>query len=199
MEAQLSFLPQTPAVDRRTPREPIARTALIEGQYRRWLRRRWGAGPTIGWVMLNPSTADHARDDPTLLRIMGFSLRWGYGGLVVVNLYPFISASPRACRRWLQSFRCDIAEPDWSARDAYIRNHSDCAQALADCDLVMAAWGAGADPDDIAMWMDQVGAELGAIDLHCLGRNADGSPKHPLARGVHRVPDDQRPMLWRPL
>jgi hypothetical protein len=22
------------------------------------------------------------------------------------------------------------------------------------------------------------------------------APKHPMARGVHRVPDDQKPILW---
>jgi hypothetical protein len=30
-----------------------------------------------------------------------------------------------------------------------------------------------------------------------LGATADGSPKHPLARGVHRVPDDRQPLVWR--
>jgi hypothetical protein len=34
-------------------------------------------------------------------------------------------------------------------------------------------------------------------DLWCWGTNADGSPKHPMARGKHRIPADQPPILWR--
>lgn len=186
---QLSFLPPDPETDRRLPREPIARAALIDGNYRRWLKRKWGAGPMVGWGMLNPSDASGKIDDPTLWRIMGFSYRWGYGGLVVGNIYPFISANPQACRRWRQSI-----DEDTSAREAFIRNHEDCAALFGDCALVMAAWGAGADRDDVDRWLEAVGADR---DWHCIGTTADGSPKHPLARGVHRVPDDARPQVWR--
>lgn len=34
-------------------------------------------------------------------------------------------------------------------------------------------------------------------DLWCWGTNADGSPKHPMARGAHRIPADQKPIIWR--
>ena len=65
-----------------------------DGLYRWTLRRRWGDGDDVVWVMLNPSTADANKDDPTLRRIIQFSDGWGYGGLLVVNLLPFRSSNP---------------------------------------------------------------------------------------------------------
>ena len=35
------------------------------------------------------------------------------------------------------------------------------------------------------------------IDLYAFGLNANGTPKHPLARGKNRIPDDAVPFLWR--
>lgn len=202
MTAQLSLLPDEPVEDHRRPQEPIARAALVEGRCRRWLKRKWGAGPLVAWAMLNPSTADGRADDPTLWRIMGFSYRWGYGGLVVGNVYPVISPSPAIARAWRASFAGMAAPIDAAAsetaRGEWDRNMTDCAALFDECSLVMAAWGAHAVHADVAQWAGGIEADLGhPIDWHCLGRTSDGSPKHPLARGHHRVPDDQRPMKWR--
>ena len=35
------------------------------------------------------------------------------------------------------------------------------------------------------------------VDLVCLGLTKDGYPKHPMARGAHRIPRDQQPILWK--
>ena len=32
------------------------------------------------FCMLNPSTADALKNDPSIRRLMGFALRWGFGG-----------------------------------------------------------------------------------------------------------------------
>lgn len=199
MVAQLALFADPVQPGARRPPEPIIRGALIEGNYRRWLYRGWGSGPCIFWGMSNPSDAGAERDDPTLWRIMGFSYRWGFGSLYVANESPFISASPGAARRWRSSWSPDAADPDWSARDAWVRNCYDAAETAGKCDFHMAAWGNCSDPADLALWLEHVELEAKKpIDWHCLGVTVSGAPKHPLARGHHRVPDDVRPLPWRP-
>lgn len=44
--------------------------------------------------MLNPSTADETKDDPTIRRCIDFARRLGYGGLYAVNLYAWRARGP---------------------------------------------------------------------------------------------------------
>jgi hypothetical protein len=64
------------------------------GRYRYRLWRRWADGPTVLFVMLNPSTADADVDDPTIRRCIGFARSWGAGALEVVNLYAWRATQP---------------------------------------------------------------------------------------------------------
>src|SRR5574337_242506 len=50
---------------------------------------------TITFIMLNPSTADANTDDPTIRRCKGFARGWGYGRLLIVNLFAFRATDPR--------------------------------------------------------------------------------------------------------
>lgn len=70
-------------------------------RYRYWLHRRVAATGKEGlvFVMLNPSTADDANDDPTIRRCMAFARRWGYGELTVVNLFALRATNPDDLRR----------------------------------------------------------------------------------------------------
>lgn len=47
--------------------------------------------------MLNPSRADATDDDPTVRRCLGFASAWGYGSLLIHNLYVF--SVGRGCGR----------------------------------------------------------------------------------------------------
>lgn len=144
--------------------DSIERTAILSGDgvYRYRLARRWSDGEQVTFVMLNPSTADHTVDDPTLKKVMKLSRAWGYGGLQVVNLYAFRSPDPR-----------DL----WAATDPVgPENNEHLRAAGAEGGLMVAAWGNNAQPERIA----EVLAFPGFGELHCLAVNAGGQPKHPL-------------------
>ena len=44
--------------------------------------------------MLNPSTADEAKLDPSCTRARNYAERWGYGALVVTNLFGWRATDP---------------------------------------------------------------------------------------------------------
>ena len=71
-------------------------SADVRGDYRYTLVRTWNstAEPLV-FILLNPSTADASQDDPTIRRCIGFAKRWGFGGIVVVNLYAYRATKPR--------------------------------------------------------------------------------------------------------
>jgi hypothetical protein len=79
----------------------MIRTALFSqcGRFRYRLGRRWAEGPTVAFVLLNPSAADAYSDDPTVRRCVDFARRWGYGALAVVNLYAYVATDPEDLRR----------------------------------------------------------------------------------------------------
>src|SRR6478736_7196430 len=63
--------------------------------YRWWLFRLWNLKlPLIIWIMMNPSTADHRKNDPTIMKIIRYSQLWGYGAILVLNIYAFRSSKP---------------------------------------------------------------------------------------------------------
>ena len=67
-----------------------------DGTHRYQLERIWDeAKPIVMFVMLNPSTADWKENDPTIRRCLGFAKRWGFGGLLVGNLFSFRSTNPK--------------------------------------------------------------------------------------------------------
>lgn len=110
---------------------PICRGASFDRtrRYRYRLTRLWDAArPTLGVIMLNPSTADARRDDPTIRRCMGLARAWGYGGIEVVNLFAWRTRTPAALRR--------VADPVGRRNDAWLRR---LARRGAD---VLFAWGA---------------------------------------------------------
>jgi hypothetical protein len=180
----------------RRPQEPIVRRALIEGCYRRWLFRGWSAGPVAFWGMLNPSEGSADRDDPTLWQVMKISCRLGFGSAYVGNLYPLISSKPDVMYRWRDTFEADPGERD--SYGAFVRNILDVADLCRRCDAHFAAWGDGVGrPADLLHWLMRLDEILKRpIAWECFGLNASGSPKHPLARGKHRIPDDMQPIAW---
>ena len=69
------------------------------GRYRYHLWREWDATlPTVIWILLNPSTADASVPDPTLKKCIGFAKRWGFGSVVVRNLFCLRTPKPKVMK-----------------------------------------------------------------------------------------------------
>lgn len=142
----------------------MLRDAVISecGTYRYELIRRWDASlPRVGWIMLNPSTADASVDDPTIRRCIGFAKSWGYGGIVVRNLYALRATDPREL--WKHP------SPTGPDNDTYLMES-------VDEPITVCAWGAnGRRGDAVINALSDAGAAL-----HHLGLTKAGVPKHPL-------------------
>ncbi|MDE1914682.1 MAG: DUF1643 domain-containing protein [Sphingomonadales bacterium] len=174
----------------------IQRRADVSGDCRWTLTRKWGAGLTACVIGHNPSTADGTKDDPTSRWWNAWFQRFGFGGYVAVNLYPWRSANPADVYARVDG----IDRGDWAARDElYLSNLGMVVDHAKRADQVFVCWGAIARE---CLWLDQVIEEIQTgeapyPDLWCWGKTDSGAPKHPLARGKHRIPADQKPILWR--
>lgn len=168
-------------------------SAAISGQYRYELRRWWDLTlPWAVWIMLNPSTADASLNDPTLRRCIGFTERNGCGGLIVVNLYAWRTPDPA---RLLGPAGSGGMTGIFNA--AYVTNAIELGQESGG--PVIAAWGAwlGNHTKKAPPYTPAHSLALRqGVQLQCFGTTKDGHPKHPLARGLHRIPDDQPLQPW---
>lgn len=136
--------------------------------YRYVLTREFGGDSTCLFVMLNPSSADADRDDPTVRRCIGFARREGFGRLEVVNLFAFRSTSPST----LFTAR-DPVGPD---------NNCEIQEALGRADMVVVAWGNNAGIDDNSGRVGEVMVliERSGKPVKCFGLTGQGQPRHPL-------------------
>lgn len=132
------------------------------GRYRYTLQRSWDAGgPAVLFVGLNPSTADAERNDPTIRRCIGYAKNWGFGRLVVANLFALRATDPRDLLA--------ASEPVGPENDRWL------AKCQAEADLVVAAWG------NHGVHLGRSAAVLRELkNPHCLRINASGEPAHPL-------------------
>lgn len=112
--------------------------------------------------MLNPSIADGLQDDPTVRKCVGFSSRWGYEALAVVNLFAFRATAP-----------CDLKAAGYLEGT----DNEEIVKSMASgASLIIAAWGANAPS-----WRDDgMRKLLAGHDVKCLGKTDKGIPRHPL-------------------
>lgn len=152
-----------------------ASEAIYSGceSYRYALTREWAAGRRLLWVMLNPSTATEAANDPTVERCERRARALGYGGFRVVNLFALRATDPRALR--------GVADPVGPENDAAIMAGARWA------DDVLCGWGGhgGLGGRDRAVTALLRGQER---PLWHLGLTAGGQPKHPLYIGYAQMP-----------
>lgn len=135
-----------------------------DGVYRYWLSRRLSMGDrAVLFVGLNPSTADATQDDPTIRRCVGFARQWGFDWLLMGNIYAYRSTDPKVLP--------SIDDPVGPENHAALTWMSDRAE------LIVAAWGKN-KLNPPGRWLAR--AILHHPQVRCLGRNQDGTPKHPL-------------------
>ena len=79
------------------------------------------------FVCLNPSTADEYKNDPTVTRCINYAKSWGYGGMIMLNLFAYRSTDPKNLY-----FVNDPIGPD---NDFHLRSAS--SKAI----VTIAAWG----------------------------------------------------------
>ena len=131
-------------------------------KYRYSLTRSWNSAE--GYVLfigLNPSIADEIIDDPTLIRCINFAKDWGYGGLIMVNLFAYMSTHPKD----LKKAKLPIGKNN---NKHILKNHQKSQ-------LTIAAWG----NDGSLLKRDKEVLKI-INNPMCLNINKSGQPAHPL-------------------
>jgi hypothetical protein len=131
--------------------------------YRWWYERRWGDGPLLCWVGLNPGTGDtDGKPRPTLRKVVTWAKEWQLDGVLVVNLFAYRTTNPRA----LQAASVDIVG---ERNDEVLR----CATSTAA--KTLAAWGShGRLGGRGAIVTPMLDSPI------CLGTTRHREPRHPL-------------------
>jgi hypothetical protein len=151
------------------------------GKYRYTLTRAWHMpeypGRTVVFCMLNPSTADATKLDPTLTRCVSFARKLKFQRMVVVNIFAFRSTDPKELYKW------DPLHVTGPGNDRAIM------QACRSAGQVICGWGTHGDYGN----RDREVLELlkkASVVPYCLGVTTAGHPRHPLY-----LAGDTRPML----
>lgn len=127
--------------------------------------------------MLNPSTADEFQLDPSCTRARNYAERWGYGALIVTNLFGWRATDPAEMKA--------VREPVGRGNDAAI------LRAAREAALVVCAWGNHGAHLERALHAKNLLRESG-IALHVLRMNGKGHPAHPLY-----LPGTLKPLPWQ--
>ena len=160
----------------------MKKSAIISNcnKYRYELHREWDKDKEkVLFVMLNPSTACSVSDDLTTIRCINFAKKWGYGGLMIGNIYPFRAKRPKDLRGWLKEHN-GVGIANWE-------NQVNVKEMANEAGLIVCAWGC--NHPGIPDWMEELG------DLHYLELCDDGiTPKHPLGN----LSKDLKPKYYKP-
>ena len=157
-----------------------SRSGAAFSRCRRWrtlLWRRWDeARPAANFLMLNPSTADEVQLDPSCTRARNYAERWGYGALLVTNLFAFRETNPEKMK---------------AARDPVGRgNDAAILRAAREAEIVVCAWGNHGAHGDRSRQVLRLLRAAG-IKLFLLRKNLSGEPAPPLY-----LPGSLDPVRW---
>jgi len=136
---------------------------------RRWrylLWRCWDESkPAANFLMLNPSTADEFKLDPSCTRARNYAGRWGFGAVLITNIFGWRATDPGEMKL--------VKDPVGRGNDRAI------LKAAKQAKLVVCAWGDhGTHLGRGARVMEMLRRQ--DVRLHLLKANASGHPAHPL-------------------
>ncbi len=131
-------------------------------KYRYVLWRIWDIEkPTIMFIGLNPSKAGEFENDRTITRVCGMAKGWGYGGIYMMNCFPYISTDPEDLKEFGNT----------SYNDKCLR---EVMEIVSD---VIFAWGKFPIVKERCRDVEIAAMYPGG---KALIHNKDGSPRHPL-------------------
>lgn len=139
-------------------------------QYRYELRRLWDESkPLVLFICLNPSTADETSEDNTSRVCINYAIRWGFGGLLIGNLFAYRSTD--------QSALHNVKDPIGPDNDHWLRKMQE------EAGLVVCAWS------DTGALNNRDKAVLQYLkNPHCLKKLKSGRPGHPLYKNRDITP-----------
>lgn len=118
----------------------------------------------VAFVGVNPSIADDVEDDKTIAKCINYAKSWGYGGIVMVNLFAFVSTDPSQLKT--------IENPIGNDNDKHLK---EVFNSFGTIGKIICCWG------ENGKLFDRDKEVLKMIDEpYCLKINADDSPAHPL-------------------
>ncbi len=139
-------------------------------RHRYLLWRTWQpANPRLGFVGINPSTANSSKNDPTIRRLTSLANAWGFGGLVAANLFSLVSADPNVL--WTDYEPSQDRSFHDGMNEGYIR------WMVANTTKILVGWGnegkrAGVKKGQVLNLLGQKACYIKA--------NKSGEPIHPL-------------------
>ena len=125
------------------------------------------------FVGLNPATTNETADDPTIRRVISLAKIRGYGGVYMLNCFPYVTTNPAD----LREFGNTDLNNDWLYETAPL------------CEEIIFAWGSFAV-------VKELGRDVELTTMFPTAKaliiNKDGSPRHPLY-----VPSSVVPVMWK--
>ena len=142
--------------------------------YRYVLERTWNYnGLRCLFVMLNPSTADEIKNDPTIERCERRARELGFGSLRVCNIFAYRSTDPKM----MQS----VVDPIGAENNNWI---SACCKWS---DAIICAWGCHGSHLGRGEQVERMLRKSVEAAFH-LGLTKEGHPKHPLYVSYEKEP-----------
>ncbi|MFD3448972.1 DUF1643 domain-containing protein [Microbacteriaceae bacterium 4G12] len=131
---------------------------------------------TVTFILCNPSEGNELNADFTLRRCVNFSKDWGYGCVIVVNLFSQVTKNPK-----------DLVKP---SKQEVEENNKYITQAVSESKLVVFGWG-----EIEKAYKTRVNEVKQLVPMHkqfYIKKAANGHyPRHP-----SRLPSELKPIAW---